>query len=113
MTKYDRSFLFKQKSFYLIYTNVGAVDVAGLFPNKLEFNVDVVVVFVPKILCVVVVAIIKKIILNINEIFLVKNYDLVLFHQIMIVLMMLMEKDLLLSLKIFYYLYNLRIEVPE
>jgi hypothetical protein len=65
-------FYLNKKSFCLIYTNVGAVDVAGLFPNKLEFNVDVVVVFVPKILCVVVVAIIKKLILNTNEIFLVK-----------------------------------------
>jgi hypothetical protein len=44
--------------FCFLYTNVGAVDTAGLFPNKLELNVDVVVVgFVPKILDVAVVAI--------------------------------------------------------
>ncbi len=65
MTKKDRSFLFKEKKvFFLIYTNVGAVDTAGLFPNKLEFNVDVVVVLVPKILDVVVGSIIKKLILK-------------------------------------------------
>jgi len=58
MTKYHR-IIFYQKMYYFIYTNDGAVDTAGLFPNKLELNVDVVVVvFVPKIFGVVVVAII-------------------------------------------------------
>lgn len=35
-----------------LFTNVGAVDIAGLFPNKLEFNVDtdVVAVTIQKII---------------------------------------------------------------
>ncbi len=47
--------------------------VAGLFPNKLEFNVDVVVVFAPNILGVLVVTIYTKSYSRITDFYLLWN----------------------------------------